>query len=58
LGSRGGRSSISHCSVKAEGALSATLVRGDPALARSARAAADVLLDTAVGSRARGRKRR
>ena len=31
-----------------EGALSATLVRGDPAIARSARAAAKVLLDAAL----------
>ena len=40
-----------------EGALAAALVRGDPALARSARAAAEVLLDAAVSRSAR-RKRR
>jgi AcrR family transcriptional regulator len=34
-----------------EGALSAALVRGDPALARSARAAAEVLLDAATCAR-------
>ena len=39
-----------------EGALSATLVRGDPAVARSARAAAEVLLDAALPRAAR-RKR-
>jgi AcrR family transcriptional regulator len=33
--------------ILAEGALAASLVRGDPALARSARAAAEVLLDAA-----------
>jgi AcrR family transcriptional regulator len=41
-----------------EGALSAALVRGDPALARSARSAAEVLLDAATARRATGRKRR
>ena len=40
-----------------EGALSTALIRGDPALARSARAAAEVLLDAAVRGSAR-RKRR
>jgi AcrR family transcriptional regulator len=45
-----------------EGALSAALVRGDPALARSARAAAEVLLDAAsrapaASRRASGRSR-
>jgi len=39
-----------------EGALSAALVRGDPAIARSARAAAEVLLDAALPRAAR-RKR-
>ena len=34
-----------------EGALSAALVRGDPAIARSARAAAEVLLDAAKKSK-------
>ena len=42
--------------ILAEGALAGALVRGDPALARSARAAAEVLLDAALqkrGKRAR-----
>jgi AcrR family transcriptional regulator len=46
----------------AEGALSAALVRGDPALARAARAAAEVLIAASVkasaGTRARKSKRR
>jgi AcrR family transcriptional regulator len=41
----------------AEGALAAALVRGDPSLARSARAAAEVLLDAAL-RHPRRRKRR
>ena len=40
-----------------EGALSAALVRGDPALARSARAAAEVLLDAATIGARRSRAR-
>jgi len=40
----------------AEGALAAALVRGDPSLARSARAAAEVLLDAAL--RRPGRRKR
>ena len=43
--------------ILSEGALCAALVRGDPALARSARAAAEVLLAAAVRRSAR-RKRR
>jgi AcrR family transcriptional regulator len=39
-----------------EGALSSALVRGDPALARAARGAAEVLLDAAVKSRSGRRK--
>jgi AcrR family transcriptional regulator len=43
--------------ILVEGALVAALVRGDPGLARAARAAAEVLLDAALGSRAdRNRK--
>jgi len=45
----------------AEGALSAALVRGDPALARAARAAAEVLIDASVKASAdtrAGRSRR
>jgi AcrR family transcriptional regulator len=46
----------------AEGALSAALVRGDPALARAARAAAEVLIAASVkasaGTRSRKSKRR
>jgi AcrR family transcriptional regulator len=42
----------------AEGALAAALVRGDPALARSARAAAEVLLDAAAVRRSGHPKRR
>jgi len=41
----------------AEGALAAALVRGDPTLARSARAAAEVLLDNALSPRRRTRGR-
>lgn len=41
----------------AEGALAAALVRGDPSLARSARAAAEVLIDNAVTRRRRTRSR-
>lgn len=43
--------------ILAEGAIAAALVRNDPALARSARAAAEVLLDAAL-RRPRHRKRR
>jgi AcrR family transcriptional regulator len=43
--------------ILSEGALAAALVRGDPSVARSARAAAEVLLDAAV-SRAKRRRRR
>ena len=52
--------------ILAEGALAASLVRGDPALARAARAAAEVLLDaagarsskkTSPAGRARDRRR-
>ena len=43
--------------ILSEGALCVALIRGDPALARSARAAAEVLLDAAVRRSAR-RKRR
>jgi hypothetical protein len=43
--------------ILAEGALASALVRGDPALARAARAAAEVLLDAAAGLSSR-RKRR
>jgi AcrR family transcriptional regulator len=39
----------------AEGALSAALVRGDPALARAARAAAEVLIDASVKASAETR---
>ncbi|MGH8700447.1 MAG: TetR/AcrR family transcriptional regulator [Burkholderiales bacterium] len=42
--------------ILAEGVLAAALVRGDPALARSARAAAEVLIDSA-GARRPARKR-
>ena len=41
----------------AEGALAAALVRGDPSLARSARAAAEVLIDNALSRRRRTRDR-
>jgi AcrR family transcriptional regulator len=41
-----------------EGALSAALVRGDPALARSARAAAQALIDAALPKRRRNTGRR
>ena len=41
----------------AEGALAAALVRGDPTLARSARAAADVLIENALSPRRRTRGR-
>jgi AcrR family transcriptional regulator len=41
----------------AEGALAAALVRGDPSLARSARAAAEVLIDHAIARRRRTRSR-
>jgi AcrR family transcriptional regulator len=41
----------------AEGALAAALVRGDPTLARSARAAAEVLIDNALSHRQRTRGR-
>jgi AcrR family transcriptional regulator len=41
----------------AEGALAAALVRGDPTLARSARAAAEVLIDNALSRRRRTRGR-
>jgi hypothetical protein len=37
--------------ILAEGVFGAALVRGDPAIARSARAAAEVLIDAAVGNR-------
>jgi AcrR family transcriptional regulator len=40
----------------AEGALSATLVRGDPALARAARGAAEILIDASVKPKARASK--
>jgi len=43
--------------ILVEGAFAAALVRGDPSLARSARAAAEVLLDAAL-RRPRARKRR
>ena len=41
----------------AEGVLAAALVRGDPSLARSARAAAEVLIDNALSRRRRTRGR-
>ena len=44
--------------ILSEGALTAALVRGDPALARSARAAAEVLLDAALPMRGKKRKAR
>ena len=43
--------------ILAEGALAAALVRGDPSLARSARAAAEVLIDNALTRRRRTRDR-
>lgn len=43
--------------ILSEGALTGALVRGDPSLARAARDAAEVLLDSAL-SRSAGRKRR
>ncbi len=43
--------------ILAEGALAAALVRGDPSLARSARAAAEVLIDNALTRRRRTRGR-
>jgi AcrR family transcriptional regulator len=43
--------------ILSEGALAAALVRGDPSLARSARAAAEVLIDNAVTRRRRTRSR-
>ena len=42
----------------AEGALSANLVWGDPTLARAARKAAEVLIDSAIQSKATARTRR
>jgi AcrR family transcriptional regulator len=43
--------------ILSEGALAAALVRGDPAVARSARAAAEVLLDAAIKPSARKQRK-
>ena len=57
LGVKGSDSLATQLQILSEGAICAALVRGDPALARSARAAAEVLLDAAV-RRSASRKRR
>jgi AcrR family transcriptional regulator len=48
LGASDAGSLATQLQLLAEGALSAALVRGDPALARAARAAAEVLIDASV----------
>ena len=50
LGAGNAEALATQLQLLAEGALSAALVRGDPALARAARAAAEVLIDAAVKS--------
>jgi AcrR family transcriptional regulator len=58
LGARNPDALATQLQLLVEGALSATLVRSDPALARSARAAAEVLLDAALRSEGPVRPRR
>ncbi len=48
LGAADTESLATQIQLLVEGAVACTLVRGDPALARAARAAAEVLIDTAV----------
>jgi AcrR family transcriptional regulator len=56
LGVRDPEGLATQLQLLSEGALAGALVRGDPALARSARAAAEVLLDAAVRRPARVRR--
>lgn len=57
LGARDPDGLATQLQILFEGALSAALVRGDPALARSARAAAETLIDAAPGKRKRNTAR-
>lgn len=57
LGARDAEALSTQLQILFEGALSLALVRGDPAVARSARAAAEVLVDAAVRKSRRPRKR-
>jgi len=58
LGARDPDGLATQLQILAEGALTAALVRGDPLLARSARDAAEVLLDAAVSRPARRKSRK
>src|SRR5437762_3581273 len=53
LGANGAEAVATQLQLLTEGALSSALVRGDPAIARAARAAAEVLIDAAVKPKAR-----
>ena len=57
LGARDPDGLATQLQILFEGALSAALVRGDPALARSARAAAETLIDAALPKRKRNTAR-
>ena len=57
LGARNSDALATQLQILSEGALASALVRGDPALARAARAAAEVLLD-AADARRRARRRK
>lgn len=57
LGARHADALATQLQILFEGALSLALVHGDPAVARSARAAAEALVDAAVKKRRRPRKR-
>lgn len=56
LGARDADGLATQLQILFEGALATALVRGDPAVARSARAAAEVLIDAALRQRRRPRK--
>jgi AcrR family transcriptional regulator len=58
LGAKNAETLATQLQLLAEGAVSITLVRGDPGLARAARSAAEVLIDASVGPSAPGRPRR
>jgi AcrR family transcriptional regulator len=57
LGARAPEALATQLQILFEGALTTALVRGDPSLARSARDAAEVLLDAALSRPARGKRK-
>jgi AcrR family transcriptional regulator len=57
LGAKNAETLATQVQLLAEGAVSTTLVRGEPGLARTARAAAEVLIDAAIGASAHARTR-